>query len=388
MVYLGGDNNLSDAGEADLAQMAAAGSTAVVNIVAQFDRKGKKHHTRRYHVRKSKLQEVADLGETNYGDPGTLLDFIGWAAESFPAERYALILWNHGSGWPQDELAAISRELGFPHEFYGPFLSRVLFRSTLKGSLYPDDSRSLGLDDSAAFVLGTVELARTLRQATDALGRPIDLLGMDGCFGSSLELAYQVRECVRYVVASEENEPFDGWPYTAVLQKLVADPDISTSDFAAHIVDTCVQSHAHTDEPVIQAAVDLSKAGELAGALDELADALLAHMPAAGEEIWNAARPPAANFWRHTLWDISHFCERLEAISASGEVKAAAQKVRQAVGNLVVAEAHQGKKVEHCGGVTVCLTPPPIDLSRFYAELDFAADYRWDELLAAYHEPG
>ena len=43
LVYLGGDNDLSDAGERDLWEMAAVGSTPEVNIVAQFDRIGEDH---------------------------------------------------------------------------------------------------------------------------------------------------------------------------------------------------------------------------------------------------------------------------------------------------------------------------------------------------------
>jgi hypothetical protein len=40
LVYLAGDNDLSDAGEADLAEMRRVGSTADVHLVAQFDHAG------------------------------------------------------------------------------------------------------------------------------------------------------------------------------------------------------------------------------------------------------------------------------------------------------------------------------------------------------------
>jgi hypothetical protein len=120
-----------------------------------------------------------------------------------------------------------------------------------------------------------------------------------------------------------------------------------------------------------------------------LADALIAHMPAAKVEIWSASMLPAAKFWYNTLWDISHYCERLEAGTADDDAKKGAKKVREALelGNFVVAESHRGQKVERCGGVTIYLKGPPSELSRFYGELDLSQEHRWGRLLEAYHAP-
>ncbi len=51
MVYMAGDNNLDSNGVEDLSEMKRVGSTDQVAIVAQFDRKGKKGHTKRYYIR-------------------------------------------------------------------------------------------------------------------------------------------------------------------------------------------------------------------------------------------------------------------------------------------------------------------------------------------------
>ncbi len=37
-------------------------------------------------------QEIADMGELNMSDGETLVDFVAWAVEAYPADRYALIL--------------------------------------------------------------------------------------------------------------------------------------------------------------------------------------------------------------------------------------------------------------------------------------------------------
>ena len=56
MVYLAGDNNLSAAGDKDLGEMRAVGSTADVNVVAEFDNVGNRG-TRRYHVQRGGRDE-------------------------------------------------------------------------------------------------------------------------------------------------------------------------------------------------------------------------------------------------------------------------------------------------------------------------------------------
>jgi hypothetical protein len=235
-----------------------------------------------------------------------------------------------------------------------------------------------------------VELGKVLDLAVDKIGQPIDLLGMDACLMSNLEVAYQARDTVSYIVASEENEPFDGWSYNSVLARLTAEPEIPTNDFAAHIVDAYIKSYADWDYVVTQTALDVSKLEQLTHPLDELVDALLAHMPEAAFEIWTAQRKTTAKFWHNTLWDITHFCEMLAQDTNSEAVKNAAQQVLMAhqtgAGNFVVAEAHRGDKVARCGGVTIYLMPPPSEISRYYDDLDFANDHRWPDLLKAYHQ--
>ncbi len=42
---------------------------------------------------------VEEIPEVNTGDPAALVDFTTWAMTSYPAERYALIIWDHGGSW-------------------------------------------------------------------------------------------------------------------------------------------------------------------------------------------------------------------------------------------------------------------------------------------------
>ncbi|MBM4429812.1 MAG: hypothetical protein FJ026_05605, partial [Chloroflexi bacterium] len=139
MVYLAGDNNLSDAGDTDLAEMRAVGSTDKVHIVAEFDNAGRRG-TRRYHIQRDGVKErVESLGETDSGDPQVLLNFVDWAAANFKARRYALILWNHGGGWEPAEVDRLARRVRArdysvreASERSASPLGRIFFRSTLE----------------------------------------------------------------------------------------------------------------------------------------------------------------------------------------------------------------------------------------------------------------
>lgn len=399
MVYLAGDNNLSEAGETDLGEMKDVGSTSEVNIVAEFDRIGDDAHSKRYYVQKDNLQEVADLGETDTGDPNVLKGFIDWAADNYPAERYALILWNHGGGWEPSSIDTIAQEVGTKGysrsegtERSGTPLRRAFFRSTMQQifSLESPEERAICSDDGSGHSLDTIELGKVLDLAVDKLGQPLDLLGMDACLMSNLEVAYQARDTVKYIVASEENEPFNGWPYDSLLARLVAEPNIPTDEFAAYIVDDYIRSYVDSGYIVTQTALDLSKVDQLTKPLDDLADALLTHMPQSAFEIWTAQRKTTGKFWHNTLWDIAHFCEMLAQDTTNEVVRKAAEQVHRAhevgVGRFVVAEAHLGEKVDHCGGVTIYLMPPPNEISRYYDDLDYSTDYRWSELIKAYHQ--
>ncbi len=399
MVYMAGDNNLSSAGDHDLVEMRSVGSTDDVNVVVEFDNEGA-HGTRRYHIQKNGAGERAEtLGETDSGDPTVLLDFVSWAAASYPAERYGRVLWNHGGGWEPSEIDRIARSVGSgdystreASERSATPLGRAFFRPTLETifNLPSASERAICSDDGSGHSLDTVELGNVLAAIVQLLGQPLDLLGMDACLMSNFEVAYQAQPYARYMVASEENEPNQGWPYDAVLGELTANPDAPTEVLAAHIVEAYLRSYLDRGytNPVTQSAFDLARAGPVADKLDALADAVIADLPAGVMALWSAQRE-AARFWHNTLWDVTHFCEELEKATASQAVREASQAVRASLEpgpeNFILAERHSGDKVARCGGLTIYLISPLTDISRFYADLEFARKHRWLQMLKAYH---
>lgn len=110
MVYMIGDNNIELSAINDFLEMAAVGSNNDVRIVVQFDRSsahdtsyGDWTTTKRFYITSGMTPTAAnalmDLGEVNMADPNSLRAFINWSTSSYPADRYALVLWAHGNGW-------------------------------------------------------------------------------------------------------------------------------------------------------------------------------------------------------------------------------------------------------------------------------------------------
>lgn len=404
MVYLAGDNNLSSAGEKDLGEMRRVGSTPDINIVAEFDRAGKEHETKRYHIRRDGRDEtVESLGETDSGDPDVLLDFIRWAAERYPAERYALVLWNHGGGWVPSELDKVARAMDTVdfsiregNERSASSMGRVLFRTTIRKILaHPSPAeRAILSDDGTGHSLDTIELGRVLAETQRILGQKLDLLGMDACLMSNLEVAYQARGFVRCIVASEENEPNDGWPYDAVLSGLAADPDQDAPDLAKQIVAGYVRSYAERNYtgPVTQAALDVSQTGILTGPLDAFSKLVTPRMAETRSWVDEALYRTQAHFCSHTLWDVAEVCGHLADVTEDDAVRRAARGVSAALqptnSSFVIAEDHLGTKVDRCGGITIYWPPRILHaISPYYQDVEFARKHQWLGLLEAYQGP-
>ncbi|MBU4143287.1 peptidase C11, partial [Patescibacteria group bacterium] len=191
MVYMAGDNNLDGAALRDIAEMARAGSTKDVNVLVQLDRL-EDNLTRRFRITQGggfKKDCIESFGDTNTGDPKILYDFVKWAADNYPADRYALILWNHGSGWWEEEKGKADDPVG------------RMPRRHLFNHLILLEHRSICYDDtSGGDALDNRELKGVLNQACAILGKKIDLLGMDACLMNMVEVAYQQREFVNIIV--------------------------------------------------------------------------------------------------------------------------------------------------------------------------------------------
>ena len=400
MVYVAGYNSLTSFAGKDITEMRKVGSGEELKVTVFVKRLEQQAAHRIVIGKDGKNEDRENLGaEVDSGSPQTLVDFVRWSKAKAPADRYALIIWNHGSGWDPldfDELYAHVKSAGVsPRELdarAGSQLGRSLFRPTIETALTQPDARlrAIASDDGTGHSLDTIELGNVLSETHAILGRPLDLLGMDACLMSCLEVAYQAEKDVRAVVSSEELEPGDGWPYEKILADLRSNPTQDGAGLGRVVVKRYVESykHAETQWPVTMCAVHSAGIEPFADALDTLTMAL---RRAIKEDDVDATRLLRAHTrsarFDGDLIDLRSFCEQLRAQPLESAVKTAAKKVLDALkpgGDFVVANANLGKSVEHCGGVTAYLPPPTDEISPYYKDLRFAKRHGWDEFLRSY----
>ncbi|MDI7269131.1 MAG: clostripain-related cysteine peptidase, partial [Myxococcota bacterium] len=97
--YLAMDNNLYYQTAHELDDVAAAGLSPDVRVVALVDRLDE---TQGYYAEfgGGGFTPVVDLGrDVDTGDWTTLRDFGAWAVENYPAQHYALVIADHGGAW-------------------------------------------------------------------------------------------------------------------------------------------------------------------------------------------------------------------------------------------------------------------------------------------------
>jgi hypothetical protein len=400
MVYMAGNNSLSDAAGDDLEEIHEVGASDDVRVLCFMKQRDAGSA---YHIEvgaRGEEDRREPLGDLDSGDPQTVVDFFRWAAARAPAERYALVLWNHGGGFQPDDFEQLYSEVRRRGGDTGVSrrelnrranqpLARVLFSSTVREVLgEPDEgTRQICNDDGTGHSLDTIELGNVLAAAVKQVGQPLDLLGMDACLMSNFEVSYQVRDEAGVVVGSEDLEPGAGWPYERILADLTANPDMDGRQLGALIVRHYIDSYEEQPDqwPITQAALDSGRVADFAATIDALGEALRAELEADWKEI-NRAHALAVPF-EMELVDLRSFCRNLQSGAAGEPVKEAAAAVAEALASdgYVLGEGHLGPKVEECGGTTVYLPQPSVGISKYYQDLAFAKDHGWEETLECYH---
>jgi hypothetical protein len=387
MVYMAGDNNLDPEAVKDLKEMKRVGSTAEVNVIAQLDR-DVGHATKRYYLRKGgtiAADAVASLGKINTGDPRFLLDFVRWGVRSYRAERYLLVLWNHGQGWDDTDIYADERFRGFRRLASGRIchaLFRTSVRRTLSLATRDPETRAILLDDNAKDFLDNLEMKKVAAATAKLLKRKLDILGMDACLMSMAEVGYQLRDSVAFSVGSEETEPGEGWPYHTILAGLAGKPSMSSAELGGLIVKTYLASYSRA--AVTQSACDLSAADTLAGAVGRLADGLTRALtdPVMRSRLV-AARMQAQSYEVPDNIDLFDFCALLAQTAAGSDLAEPCRDVMRAVqAQYVVAHGYRGSDMKNSHGVAIYF--PDLRVSPLYAGLDFSRKTGWDAFLKAY----
>ena len=177
---------------------------------------------------------VASTGESaDMGDPATLLSYLDFAWDHYPAEHFALIFWDHGNG---------------PLWGYG------------SDELFNGDAILLS------------EMNQALARSPFLRKNRLDWIGFDACLMADLEIMTMWSSYADYYVASQEYEPGNGWNYAwmSVLNH-TSDPKVITSSIVETYKEFYREARSEYSNPdVTLSIIDLSKIKRLNKAVDAL----------------------------------------------------------------------------------------------------------------------
>ncbi len=140
----------------------------------------------------------------NMGEQKTLEDFLTFAKENYPADNTMVNFWNHGGGSVTGA--------AFDEQFENDSLTLTELRDAFTNVYEPNSE-----------------------------DQPIDIIGFDTCLMATLDTANIFTDIGKYLVASEELEPGNGWYYSGFLGDLAKDPTMSPLDLSKSICDTFVE---------------------------------------------------------------------------------------------------------------------------------------------------
>ncbi|MGB8982233.1 MAG: clostripain-related cysteine peptidase, partial [Anaerolineales bacterium] len=268
MVYLDGDNAIGNIELDDnyvnvFNQLEYSANQPGVNIAVLWDRLGD-NNSYYYKVQSdSDLERLGDYiegvdrinqGEINMGDPASLSDFITWARAHYPAQHYALLISDHGTG-----------------------LNGIALDTTGGGDW-----------------LTIHELGTALSTATSSGSEKLDIVFADACLMGMIEDGYQIRNYANIYIASQNpifipNDKASKSPYADYIA------DITVSTTPEQLAEVFVTKYARWLDTAYPdtlgytlSAVDLTRIDPLVTAITNLSNTLRPQMAAYASQIQNA----------------------------------------------------------------------------------------------------
>ena len=187
------------------------------------------------------LQLIVEQDTANMGDAQTLYEFLAFANENYPADKVAVTFWNHGGG-------------------------------SVGGAAFDE---LYGLD---SLDLAEMYQAFDAVWPADAEHPALELVGFDTCLMATVDVASTFQNFAKYLVASEEVEPGNGWLYSGWLGALAENTDMDGAALGTAICDTYYQGceAVGTQDQTTLSVTDLSRLEPLLEAYESFGQEALA----------------------------------------------------------------------------------------------------------------
>ena len=335
LIYLCGTDLESQGsmGTYNLQEIAATTPEAGVNVVIETGGAREWHaketlgldiavdKLQRYHFDAEGFALDEELPLDNMASASTLTDFIQWGAKAYPAEKYMLLLWDHGGG---SVSGLVSDEL------HG-------------GAIMPLNQLEIALNNA---------------------GVQLEAIALDTCLMATLETAQAVQNSAKYLVASEETVPGKGSAFQTWLQYLYNNPACDGARFGKVMCDATQQKYAElgmtsSARQLTFSVIDLSKIDAVGQAFDKMVTEISALL--ANPEDFNAFGYYTQNmqhYYYSSMVDIADMASRAQNKALSNDT---ANAVIEAVDSAVVYNV-KGDQRSYSHGLSFYYEPTASDM--------------------------
>ncbi len=304
---------------------------------------------------------LKEMSEINMGNSSTLQNFVTYCKQNYSAQRYMLFFYDHGMGW--------------------------------NGSCIDVTNNSDWL---------------TMDEIQHALmnNGGVDFVCFSApCLMGAVESAYELRNCTRIYIGSEEGSGYFYWVNIIedICTKIDNNPNISNIQLGVEIVQmindnlfrriTNQQERTNYRQPrrfITMSAVETSTMEELATSLDHLAKGLASKVGSSRFRIkqihdMTQSFPPFFYGKKDVLdvYDFAKNCYRMFFFDS--EIRTAAKEVMEKINIAVIANLH-GISHPRAYGLTIYFPSNKDQYNKIYTTsgLDFTTDTQWDEFLDSY----
>ena len=211
--------------------------------------------------------------ELNMDDSATLRSFVSLGLGKFPADHYAVTMWDHGAPWN-----------------FGGDSSEVAGESNVNGIKGYSSMKNSAIASA---------MKEGMALAGWASNRKLDLVGFDACLMSNMAALNLFKDVAKISLGSEELEPGAGWDYTglaAMTNGVTSTPEQYCTSMVDRFMDYGL---ARGLQPLTLACIDLVKFQAFKTQFDILAYSLKFAATLPSQNIlqdWSTARSDTQDF--------------------------------------------------------------------------------------------
>lgn len=293
----------------------------------------------RFQITGQGVSEVTDMQPRDMGREDTLADFINYATQSYPAEHYGMIFWNHGAGQIEG--------FGKDENFNGSSMSLEQIK---KGFELSDFTQTF------------------------------DFIGMDACLMSNIELVSALQGKADYLIASEELEPQDGYDYKWMEQLATGQSDYGRK-IGSSIVDSYDTYYKDSNYSYTLALIDINKYAEFHNRFDEILNNITANTAIGQEDTYSRLSSARAGIQGFGQTSDTGVAEQIDLMGLLWQMYQAGfcteqeyKKISAAYEQMIVCSTDSGSKT---GGISIYL-PSGGDSKddEVYSDMPFCDEYK------------